>query len=807
MVIVGRRVEELRGEDAAPEAEEQEVSSEENTQEDREEEASQNNVEVEQEESSVEMSEEEIAALEERLGSLEIGLPPEGARLTLEGRATITLERFKENLLKAQESLQDADYSEAIESFEEAIKKRAPERERRSMEINGRSREVSARDWLEETFPEGSEALLLEHRQNFQETLVLLNETLLIAESMEDEVESARLKRRTLDVAAYLASEENIPEDIESSFSLDQQEVLNRFREGILTPAFDFAEPFFSEDGEPVQRLEDNLQVVREQRVLAHQEVLRKVFEYSPGERPWEPEVSSVERPIPERPASEFEDEIKEKFSNWGVKVREDGGTIINTQGYDAYGKEQIDRRRGFLRIRRNKHIEAPQTFFTETQCIRVPSTISKTGKEELIEVEVARATFSEIHARGENMGLNYGESSELEGYYHQAIFSLECNANSVVKAQELLWQLECHKKENGFYMVPVIREGKASWLPLKESQFKTWKGHLEKTVKNFNKRGLKYEEVKNEQIRRAADAPRTYVDRSNVDETETNAETSWYLSHLAFASLEDSFDALEGEGIFTEELSDTEEEIRQTIKREYVELISVYGRHSEYLRIARQNLINRSEDPENADLLQRELSVVIANMEVRKQMLLHFASTSLEVLDHMRNQEVLTYLKDHPEEIPSNFEKLQRLFVQYRERLTQMEANNRENLWVEESLSEEEEVEEEEEEEEEPTPEEPPSEEIEEEVEEEIEESGDEEIAEEITDEEIEEAIEIIEEVPEEQIEEAEEAEDIVIEADVDVEPVDTIAVDLEETEETVEEFNEASEEGINTIAPDTEE
>ncbi len=178
---------------------------------------------------------------------------------------------------------------------------------------------------------------------------------------------------------------------------------------------------------------------------------------------------------------AQYREEKLIEFHNWQDKVNSEGGIIINTQGRTSSG------------------IEAPQILFMETQKVRLPAVLStdRRPKEKIVKVKVSCSTFSEIVPR-------YEGSKE---YCHQAIYTIDSRANSVVRAQELLWQLESHKKENGLCIVPVIRWGKPCWLPLEESQFYRWQGDLKATVKSFERHGLTYEKVKNYEERQAFEA------------------------------------------------------------------------------------------------------------------------------------------------------------------------------------------------------------------------------------------------------------------------------------------------------------
>jgi hypothetical protein len=171
---------------------------------------------------------------------------------------------------------------------------------------------------------------------------------------------------------------------------------------------------------------------------------------------------------------AQYREEKLAEFHNWQYKVQREEGIIINTQGPPSGA------------------FEAPQVFFMRTEFIVVPAYFSRANPphEVLAKVQVSQSTFYEVGRR------------KPEDYYHQAIYSIDSQANSPIRAQELLWQLESYKLKNDLYMVPVIRHGKPCWLPLQHNQFHTWRKHLRATVRSFEKLGLTYEEVKNLQQR-----------------------------------------------------------------------------------------------------------------------------------------------------------------------------------------------------------------------------------------------------------------------------------------------------------------
>ncbi|MBN2006052.1 MAG: hypothetical protein JXA21_22030 [Anaerolineae bacterium] len=193
----------------------------------------------------------------------------------------------------------------------------------------------------------------------------------------------------------------------------------------------------------------------------------------------------------PKTKAQHREEKLTE-FRNWQDKVDSKGGGIIQSQGRTMDGVQLMTYKTGCLSIRKRVPIVVPHGFYMLTMSVRASAPLSTNdpARDRKVEVRYSAAGFYGLESRGE------------DDYYVYEIRTIDTIADSLVKAQELLWQLECHKQEYGFYMVPVVRKGVPCWLPLTQSQFYRWQRDLEITVSNFEKLGFTYENEKNNQER-----------------------------------------------------------------------------------------------------------------------------------------------------------------------------------------------------------------------------------------------------------------------------------------------------------------
>ncbi len=626
------------------------------------------------------------------------------------------IDKVEDFLILAQREVEDRDYSDSIGKLRELVSSHDFNEEKKTMTIGGQEEEVTAYDAICQVFSdedeperlsEEAEAIILDYRQGYKEVLVVLENSLESASEIADEEEQNDVKKRIFEGLAYLVSDEDSLDELEDSFSEKQQQVLTDLKEQLNVFSIDYAENFLEEDGSVVEDFDGRLEEVRKARQERLQSFVREFCEHSPDNHPWEPLSLTIERPdlIPEDEIEEAEEaseestggeggeeavfeqrttegykrKFKEGFRNWGAKVKEDEGFVINTQGVDSEGNPMRDYTKGFFR---NKEVKPPQFFFLRDETVKVPAALSGEFEEKFVKVKVARSTFSEVKTKGEDMGLAIGESSGEEGYYYQTIYSLESGANSIVKAQELLWQLECCEQEDGFYKVPVIREykegedikKKACWLPLDAQQYNTWRRNLKRTVASFERVGLKYEKVKNAQERdnfereqesQPEDERESPVvvstAESHVNQVESDPQKAWFMAHLQLAHFEESFEGLEEMDLDDPEDRYSElEKVQENIRNGYLKFLSIYGRRNEYLRIARRNLIQRGIDlEEDPELLLREVDRVRNEMELRMAKLSAFSSQGLVILEDLRqNPDKIPETPQELKDLINNFER-----------------------------------------------------------------------------------------------------------------------------------------------------
>ena len=614
-------------------------------------------------------------------------------------------EKTSKALLEAQEEIEGDEYKDAVADLYNLIDQKNPKHEKGSYS-NGEEFTVEE-IWGKIFDPDSCRKIGLAYRQTYREALTVLDEMLKEAQDHSNDEEKLRLKNQTLEIVAFLTTDEDDLEEFEDRFTEGQLTSLKALREDLLLPSHNFTIEFLDEghdyslplEGEDFNSKLFKLQFERQKR---RQNLIREFATFSgesthegrPLSETGESNIPDMEREIPPEIYEQVKAQIISRRSNnvaegaplnfkeraelqkrlefavWQETVDEQEGYIINTQGFTPGGNEQRDRRPGLLRIPGNKEVYAPQVFFMQKEYVRVPDTLTRSGNEELVEVNVSCSSFSEIKAYGDEIGLKVGESSRREEYF-QSIFTFDSTANSVVKAQELLWQLDCHEKRNGFYMIPVVRAEKACWLPLTENQYRVWKRQLENTVKSFENVNLDYESVKQLQGAQVAESHRTRGSAYNLEvfsDVEDNREDAgeiWYGTHLQLAQLEKNFKSLN-----LAELSDDEKKRltnwHSDIETTYLVFLSVYGRNSTYETLAWENLVSKGVDPDSSpDLLEAEIYRVYMQVEAAKKMLPRLSRST---------NEVLSYLIGNPEKIPDGIGRLEELHKEFEENLAKFE-------------------------------------------------------------------------------------------------------------------------------------
>lgn len=465
--------------------------------------------------------------------------------------------------------------------------------------------------------------------------------------------------------------------------------------------------------GEFAREYNDELNASRTE---ALHRLIKEIAPYEEGKRPWETnpgierdlselEPANQEAPPPEKLSEEnvegfqpqteqvYRQRLMRAFSNWDERVQRDGGRILNTQGRTPEGAEQRDRTGRILGVfKTNKKVEAKQEFYMNKMPVRIPASLTRSGNEELVDVKVSEAVFSEVTSVSQSMGLLPGEGASGERYYSQFIYSVDATANSLVKAQESLWQLEAAKLEDGYYMVPVVQkifnkntrewEETACWLPLEQDQYDKWKKDLQSTVRNFKRafkdRDKAYENLKNLQAREVFEERQIKAQQvetspeeegsirvpNPIGEVENDPYRVWYNSHLQLAGLEEAIEALDA-GSLSEEDQEALAFIQESWANFYAEFLAVYGRGSEYHRIAREILARTNIDlttDEGKEMLNEEILRVVREYDLRKVSLLNMVSASMETLD---------YLRHHPDEIPDKLKTLRELIAHYESRIS----------------------------------------------------------------------------------------------------------------------------------------
>ncbi|MBD3366036.1 hypothetical protein GF360_01695 [candidate division WWE3 bacterium] len=575
--------------------------------------------------------------------------------------------------LRALDALvEDVDYAEAIEALGDAI------------EAQGiRAQDVFASETMQRTLGENTQQVLLEYRQQFREVLTVVNS--LSRELAEDvgeeapEEEQVARAERILEVARYLGSPEDVPDA--EVFDQDREiPMLEGLREDLYTDPVEFASQFsdYAEERAPLEDISSRLHSQRRQRVEKVNDLVREFAEYDVEDfvdrsvpieaEEFAAEIVAEETPETAETAPKTKEQYKAEFlaendfDTWDAQMEAEGGWVINTQGYTQEGAKQVVEEKGFFR-KRTRQVRAPQVLFEQKEKVTIPAEFTDGDVVRTVEVPIMCATFAELRRRGEDMGLLPGESSRLEGYYQQPIYTMDTTANSVVKAQELLWRLEAgaDPDENGLHRVPIKRAGKASYLPLTSVEYARWKQGLQKTVNAFEAQGLTYERVKRLHERLAEEHGEPLLDEPGVRDLESDSSRAWYAAHLQFAVLGEGLDKMEdlaGEADLSAEEDEALRHVVETLRFDYSEFLAAYGRRSEYVRVAYENLTRRGLDlsPEN---VENEILRVAAEYEAKKSLLRRLGSRVLGVLEEGEFDpgEVLDDLQALLEEYEDNLE------------------------------------------------------------------------------------------------------------------------------------------------------
>ncbi|MBP8960679.1 hypothetical protein KBG31_00425 [Patescibacteria group bacterium] len=268
------------------------------------------------------------------------------------------------------------------------------------------------------------------------------------------------------------------------------------------------------------------------------------------------------------------------------IREREDQGedVYLNTWGFDSAGRKQVVESRRFLGRRVVDEASTPQPVYWLDRRVQVHETDPKTGHLRSTVKSVRIACPAIFVVEETNNNLKYGEAGDIK-YVAQEVRTVDdLMVNSPVKAQEWLWRLEAAEQEirggEVWYKVPVLRNGKPTWLPLSATQYMSWKHAFSKTLRAFEESGLDYVSTKQQQERDDLHVTRGLSDLGTPDIFRT-----WFDLQLECGAMQDVLDSVP----VPDSLNPQYEEMKMELMNAYRRFICTYGQEHEYAARARR--------------------------------------------------------------------------------------------------------------------------------------------------------------------------------------------------------------------------
>jgi len=547
------------------------------------------------------------------------------------------------------------DFSDFIEDLEHLVTGLDPvNRILQVGAVDGDPRDVSEYTQVERVYGEEETRFIYETwRHTLRETLFVVSGALDAFSNADGEFENPENARKVLQFVQNLVTppDEDLPED---STRLPIPPFLHtRFEQYAQQDTF---------RGTPEERdarlAQDRLET---QEILNH--LIWSLELYSEGATPWEAPHSVEVELTPEEVATR---QVNERHINEGLSVekykaqkkaevavlkrtiRQNGDPTVNTWGRNPDGSLPLEvEKKGFLGIRHQERMEAPKTFFMQEQLVRTKVKRGNTEVERLVPVKVSVSGISDIHWRQE---LRPGESSTDNRPFRAEVRSYDTSANSVVAAQELLWLLDeadvvTTPDGKKYYKVPGQAHGELQWIPYTAEEYSRWKFDLTQTVRNFEAVGLTYMEVKKQQeiydlVAEMESQNQTQSIETLLTSSEVGLEEGWFNTHLQLMALENSLEDLEENPLLSPDQVEELTDIQGYLRAQYLSFLSIYGRETEYSRIAVEQLLARNLNASDPELLVAEIAAVVSEMERQAILFTRFTNQELETLNFLNADE-----------------------------------------------------------------------------------------------------------------------------------------------------------------------